>query len=179
MRMRGGTVLLGLLAGGCSIVSPLHDRQMLDATYAACVGVNGTHPRSAAAGATAAPQCFSLFEETADGQRRAWSGGPLTPGRTLVAWHQPGADASCAGRFTHMTLTGASTGAGRAELATWDPIGRPGHHRQVRWGRGFADRTFALASIDAVTMAAAGARVRVVEGQLDPQNLCFKRYPAY
>jgi len=168
-----------MLAGGCSIVSPLHDADMIDAVHQACVGVNGPNPRAAAAGAAAAPHCFMLLEEDAAGNRRDWSGGPLTPGRTLVAWHQPARDKSCAARFTHLTLTGRSDGAGRAELATWDPAGRPGHQRTVRWERPFAERTFGLASIDSVIMAPAGARIRVLEGQFDPANLCFKAYPTY
>jgi hypothetical protein len=175
----GGAVLLALLAGGCGIVSPLYDRQMADAPLAACAAVNGAHPLAAPAGASTAPQCFTLFEETGDGSRRPWSGGALTPGRTLVAWHQPGAGPGCAARFTHLTVTGASPGAGRAELATWDPVGLPGHQREVRWGRAYQARTFALASIDHATMIPGGARIRVLEGSLDPASICFKGYSSY
>ena len=153
---------------GCVIVSPLVDRRMTDAPNAACAVVN-------AEPVAEARQCFTLIEEDDRGGRKAWTGGELLAGRTLVAIHRGTAE-GCTGRFTHFTVTGASAGPGRAELSTWDAIGRPGHGRQVRWGSGFANRTFALASVDSTLMAPAGARVRVTEGRLDPASLCFKSY---
>lgn len=165
MRANGmGAAVLALAAGGCAIVGPLYDRQMRDAPRAACAAANGS-----------GDQCFVLLEEGPGGVRRAWSGGALGPGRALVAIHQPGRE-GCGGRFTHLTVSGASDGAGRAELSIWDPLGRPGHQRAVRWDRGFASRDFALASIDNVTMLPAGARLRMLEGGFTPANLCFKSY---
>ena len=93
----------------------------------------------------------------------------------MVAIHQGGAP-GCGGRFTHLTVTGASDAAGQAELATWDPAGRPGHQRRVRWDRPFAQRSFALASIDSATMLPGGARIRMLEGGFTPATLCFKSY---
>ncbi len=124
--------------------------------------------------AGAPSQCFALFEES-DGRRQGWSGGALRPGRTLIAVHQAG-DTDCKGRFSHFTVAGGSAGAGHLELATWDPVGRPGHSRQHRWERGFAQRTLGVASIDHPTMAPAGVRIRVLDGSFDPANICFKSY---
>lgn len=164
----GSAVLMGLAAGGCSLVAPLYDRQMADAPHAACAAVN-------VPAAQGARQCFTLFEEDAGGARRAWSGGALEPGRTLIAVHRPGEE-GCAARHTHLTVTGSSPGAGRIELAAWDGMGRPGHARTPRWRAPFARRTYALASIDSATMMPAGARIRVLEGSFDPAALCFKGY---
>jgi hypothetical protein len=177
-------VLLALALSGCTIARPLIDRDMTKAPRAACAAVNGAHPllmrpQAGAAAETveagAPTQCFMLAEELEGGRRQAWSGGPLRPGRTLIAIHQPG-DTDCKGRFTHLTVSGASAGAGQIELATWDAAARPGHKRPVRWDRPFGDRTFALASIDNAVMGPAGARIRVLEGSFDPANLCFKSY---
>jgi hypothetical protein len=181
---RGGALALVLVLSGCTIARPLIDRDMSKAPRAACAAVNGDHPllmrpRPGAPADTveagAPSQCFVLAEELENGRRQAWSGGPLRPGRTLIAVHQP-ADPDCKGRFTHLTVTGASSGAGQAELATWDLAARPGHSRPVRWEGAFAERTFALASIDNTIMGPAGARLRVLEGSFDPANLCFKSY---
>ena len=180
---RGSFVVAALALSGCAVVRPLIDREMAKAPHAACAAVNGAHPllMRARAGvpadqveAGAPTQCFALLEEQ-DGGRRAWSGGALQPGRTLVAVHQE-AEADCKGRFTHFTVAGGSPGAGQLELTTWDPVGRPGHTRQHRWERGFAQRTLGIASIDTPTMAAAGVRVRVLAGSFDPANICLKSY---
>jgi hypothetical protein len=179
----GGAFLLGLMLSACAIVSPLVDRSMGDAPNAACAAVNGDHPlvmrprpgaSPAAVEAGAPEQCFALAEELADGTRRAWSGGALQPGRTLIAVHRPGGD--CGGTFSHLSVTGASAGAGSAELATWDQHGRTGHQRVVRWNRGFESRSFALASVGSAIMSPAGARIRVIDGSFDPASLCFKSY---
>ena len=159
--------MLALAATGCSLAAPLYDRQMADAEHQACAAVNAAPP----AGAT---QCFALYEEDAQG-RRAWSGGALTPGRTLIAVHNVAAP-GCAARHTHLTVTGAAPAAGQLELAVWDGMARPGHSRIATWGSGFSQRTIALAGIDHVTLMPAGARVRVLEGSFDPANLCFKGY---
>jgi hypothetical protein len=176
-------VVAAVALSGCTIVRPLIDREMAKAPHAACAAVNGEHPllMRARPGVpadqveTGAPaQCFALFEEQ-DGRRRAWSGGALQPGRTLIAVHE-GADADCKGRFSHFTVTGGSAGAGQLELATWDPAARPGHMRQHRWERGFAQRSLGIASIDTPTMAPAGVRVRVLAGSFDPASICLKSY---
>lgn len=158
---------LALWLGGCSLAAPLYDRQMADADHQACAAVNAPAP----AGAT---QCFVLYEEDEAG-RRAWSGGALAPGRTLIAVHNP-AEPGCAARHTHLTVTGAAPGAGRMELAVWDGLGRPGHARVATWGTGSVSRTFALAGIDHVTLMPAGARIRMLDGSFDPAGLCFKGY---
>ncbi len=185
----GGLFVTGLMLSGCAvvgpIVGPLLDSGMNDAPHAACAAINGEHPRimrprpgaapeSVEAGAPA--QCFVLAEELADGSRRAWSGGALRPGRTLLAIHQPDADSECAGTFTHLTVSGAAQGAGRAELSAWDMHARPGHSRAISWSRSFARRDFALASIGSTLMNPAGTRIRVIEGNFDPANLCFKSH---
>ena len=181
---RGSAFLLALALSGCTIARPLIDRDMSKAPHAACAAVNGDHPllmrpHAGAAADTveagAPPQCFVLAEELDNGRRQKWSGGPLRPGRTLIAIHQP-ADPDCKGRFTHLTLTGASAGAGQVELSTWDLLARAGHVRPMRWDRPFGARIFTLGSIDSATMNPAGARIRVLEGSLDPANLCFKSY---
>jgi hypothetical protein len=181
---RGSALVLALALSGCTIARPLIDRDMSNAPIAACAAVNGDHPllmrpRPGAAADTveagAPPQCFVLAEELEDGRRHKWSGGPLRPGRTLIAIHQPG-ELDCKGRFTHLTLTGASAGAGQVELSTWDVAARPAHKRAMGWNRPFGARTFTLGSIDNPTMAPAGARIRVLEGSLDPASLCFKSY---
>jgi len=175
-RMKRDSAIVALLAlGGCTIARPLVDREMADAPRAACASVNGGHQLPMPAGAAAPPQCFVLAEQLDDGRRQAWSGGALRPGRTLIAIHQPGAK-DCGGRFTHLTVTGGSAGRGEIELATWDPAARPGHMRRHRWQSAFARRTLGLASIDHPTMAAAGARIRVLDGSFDPANICFKSY---
>lgn len=163
----GIAVLLAIATSGCSIAAPLFDRQMANADDQACAAVNAP----ATAGAA---QCFTLLEEDAGG-RRAWSGGALTPGRTLVAVYNS-AVPGCAARHTHLTVTGSAAGAGRMELAVWDGMARPGHSRVATWGTGFSRRTLALAGIDHVTLLPAGARVRVLEGSFDPADLCFKGY---
>lgn len=176
--------LAALALSGCTIVRPLIDREMADAPHAACAAVNGEHPllMRARAGvpaeqveAGAPSQCFALHEEGEDGRRRAWTGGALTPGRTLIAIHDAG-DQDCKGRFTHLTVTGGSAGAGQLELATWDLAARPGHMRRHSWERGFTQRTLGLASLDHPTMAPVGARIRVLAGSFDPAHLCFKSY---
>ncbi len=163
----GMTALLALAAAGCSLAAPLYDRQMADADHQACAAVNAPAPAGSA-------QCFTLFEEDGEG-RRTWSGGALTPGRTLIAVHNP-AIAGCAARHTHLTVTGAAPGAGQMELAVWDGIARPGHGRTATWGAAFPRRTLALASIDHVTLLPAGARIRMLDGSFDPAELCFKGY---
>jgi hypothetical protein len=170
---RGGIAVVAALAlSGCTIAKPLIDRQMANAPNAACVAINGQ--RLVAADAAAGAQCFALHEEV-DGRRQPWSGGALEPGRTLLAIHQP-ATSGCAGRFTHLTVTGASPGPGQLELATWDILARAGHNRQHRWERGFAQRTLGIASIDSATMTPTGVRIRALAGSFDPANLCFKSY---
>jgi hypothetical protein len=170
---RGGSALVAALAlSGCTIAKPLIDRRMAEAPNAACVAVNGRQP--VVEGAAAGGRCFALHEEV-DGRRQPWSGGALQPGRTLLAIHQPGTS-GCAGRFTHLTVTGASPGPGQLELATWDMLARAGHNRQHRWERGFAQRTLGMASIDSATMTPAGVRIRALAGSFDPANLCFKSY---
>lgn len=169
-----GAAMLALAVAGCGIVAPLYDRTMADAPHQSCAAVNGPHPL-AGRSAAAPPQCFALFEENEAGARAAWSGGALTAGRTLVAVHQP-AVAGCGGRFTHLTVSGASDGPGRAMLSAWDGIGRIGHGREATWGQGFASRTLALASVDSAILMPAGARVRVTAGRFDPASLCFKSY---
>lgn len=182
LRWSGG-LAAALALSGCTLARPLIDREMAKAPHTACAAVNGEHPllMRARAGvpadqveAGAPTQCFALYEEN-EGRRRAWSGGALQPGRTLVAIHQAG-ETDCKGRFTHFTITGGSAGAGQLDLATWDVAARPGHLRQHRWERGFAQRTLGLASIDHPTMAPAGVRIRVLDGSFEPANLCFKRY---
>lgn len=168
MRKAGASGLALLSLCGCSLAAPLYDRQMADAEHQACVPVNESPAEGAA-------RCFTLFEEDEAG-RRVWSGGTLTPGRTLIAVHAPTAAPACAARHTHLTVTGSTSGAGRLELATWDGMGRPGHARVATWGASFAQRTLALAGIDGVTMMPAGARVRVLDGSFDPASLCFKGY---
>lgn len=163
----GFALLLAVATAGCSLAAPLYDRRMADADHQACAPVNAPPVAGAAI-------CFTLFEEDARG-RRSWSGGALTPGRTLIAVHNPAAP-GCAARHTHLTVTGAAADAGRMELAVWDGIARPGHSRVATWGAGFAQRTLALASIDHVTLMPAGARVRMLEGRFDPAELCFKGY---
>ena len=178
VRRGGGALVAALALSGCTIAKPLIDRQMAEAPNAACAAINGHHPlpaRTDASASQAAPaQCFALHEEV-DGRRQKWSGGPLQPGRTLIAIHQAAAE-GCKGRLTHLTVTGGSRGAGQLELATWDSIARPGHSRQHRWERGFAQRTLGMASIDSATMAPAGVRIRALAGSFDPANLCFKSY---
>jgi hypothetical protein len=165
---RAGLVgLLAIATAGCSIAAPLYDRQMADADHQACAPINAPP----AAGETS---CFNLFEEDSSG-RRAWSGGALTPGRTLIAVHNPAAP-GCAARHSHLTVTGAAPGGGRMELAVWDGMARAGHSRVATWGTGFPRRTLALAGIDHVTLMPAGARVRMLEGSFDPASLCFKGY---
>jgi hypothetical protein len=172
---RGSAVLLALVLGGCTIARPLVDRDMSKAPRAACAAVNGAHPLTVRPDASAPPQCFVLAEELENGRRQAWSGGPLRPGRTLIAIHQPGG-AGCKGRFTHLTVGGASAGAGQLELATWDGAARAEHRRVERWERAFGERTIGLASIDSAIMTPAGARIRVLEGSFEPAHLCFKSY---
>ena len=163
----GIALLLAIATAGCSLAAPLYDRQMADADHQACAPVNAPP----AAGETA---CFTLFEEDAQG-RRAWSGGALNPGRTLIAVHNPAAP-GCAARHTHLTVSGSAAGAGSMELAVWDGMARPGHSRVATWGAAFPRRTLALAGIDHVTLLPAGARVRMLEGSFDPASLCFKGY---
>jgi hypothetical protein len=165
-RAAAALALFGL--AGCAVVSPLLDRDMSKAPNMACVAVNGRSPAATAA------QCFVLAEENVDGRRQRWSGGALAPGRTLVAVLQPGP--ACGGTLSHLTVTGSSPGAGRAELSTWDAVGRPGHRREVQWRQGFAERTLTMASIESATMNPAGARVRITEGSFDPASLCFRSY---
>lgn len=180
---RGSALVAALALSGCTIVRPLIDRDMAKAPNAACAAVNGEHPllMRARAGvpaeqveAGAPTQCFSLHEES-EGTSRAWSGGALQPGRTLIAIHQAG-DVDCKGRFTHVTFTGASPGAGELEVATWDVAARPGHMRKHRWDGGFPRRNLGLASIDHPTMAPAGIRIRMLSGSFDPADICFKSY---
>ncbi len=159
--------MLALAATGCSLAAPLYDRQMADAHHQACTAVN-------APAADGTVPCFTLFEEDAQG-RRVWSGGALTPGRTLIAVHNPAAP-GCAARHTHLTIAGSAPAAGRMELAVWDGMARPGHSRVATWSAGFGNRTLALASIDHVNLMPAGARVRMLEGGFDPASLCFKGY---
>ena len=154
---------------GCAVVSPVIDRDMSHAPNAACA----TLDRDAAL-VQAPANCFALAEEDESGRRQAWSGGALAPGRTLIAVLQPGT--GCAGTFSHLTLTGASPGPGRAELSVWDLHGRIGHARTATWGSGFARRTLALAGIETTILSPAGARIRVTEGRFDPAQLCFKSY---
>ncbi len=163
----GIVLLLAVATAGCSIAAPLYDRQMADADHQACAPVNAPP----VAGETS---CFTLLEEDGQG-RRGWSGGALTPGRTLIAVHNPAAP-GCAARHTHLTVTGAASGAGRMELAVWDGMARPGHSRVATWGTGFSRRTLGLAGIDHVTLMPAGARIQVLEGSFDPASLCFKGY---
>lgn len=164
----GGAFVVGLMVSACAVVGPLADRRMTDAPNAACVAIAQPAP------AAAEGQCFTLAEQLPDGSRRAWSGGALGPGQVLLAIH--GGGEACAGTFTHLTVTGDSPGAGRAELAAWDAHARPGHAREVRWREGFAGRTFALADIGSALMNPAGARITVREGSLAPSQLCFKSY---
>lgn len=172
---RGGSALVAALAlSGCTIAKPLIDRQMADAPDAACAVANGQQAPQIVAPSGPTAQCFALHEEV-DGRRQPWSGGALQPGRTLLAIHQAGVE-GCKGRFTHLTVTGGSPGAGQIELATWDMIARPGHSREHRWDRGFARRTLGMASIDSVTMAPAGVRIRALAGSFEPASLCFKSY---
>lgn len=163
----GFTGVLAIATAGCSLAAPLYDRQMADADHQACAAVNAPAPP----GST---QCFALYEEDSGG-RRTWSGGPLTPGRTLIAVHNPAAP-GCAARHTHLTVTGSAAGAGRIELAVWDGMARPGHSRIAGWRAAFPQRTLVLASIDHVTLMPAGARIRTLDGSFDPASLCFKGY---
>ena len=158
-----------LILSGCAVVSPVLDRDMSHAPNAACATVN----RDAAL-VQAPANCFALAEEDGSGRRQAWSGGALTPGRTLIAILQPGS--GCAGTFSHLTLTGSSPGPGSLHLAAWDLHGRIGHARTATWSSGFASRTLALAGIESATMNPAGARIRVTEGSFDPAQICFKSY---
>lgn len=162
----GGAFVAGLMLSACAVVGPLADPRMTDSPAAACVAIPGP--------AAAANQCFTLAEQLPDGTRRAWAGGTLGPGQVLLAVHRGGG--ACAGTFTHLTVTASSTGAGRAELAAWDLHARPGHAREVRWDRPFADRTFALADIGSALMNPAGARITVRDGSLEPKQICFKSY---
>jgi hypothetical protein len=162
----GGAFVVGLMLSACAVVGPLANPRMTDAPTAACIAI--------ADPAAAANQCFTLAEQRPDGSRRAWTGGTLGPGQVLLAIH--GGGAACAGTFTHLTVTGDSPGAGRAELATWDLPARPGHAREDRWDRPFAGRTFALADIGSTLMNPAGARITVREGAFEPRQVCFKSY---
>jgi hypothetical protein len=197
MEMRfesGGAFLAGLALCGCAVVGPLYDRQMADARHQACYDFTRAQDWTFAEGQ--APQCFAIAEEReVDGRlvRSAWTGGPVTPGRTLLAVYN-GAERRCSGErgpidpntppdrptmFTHLTVTGSSDGAGAMRLETWDRIGRPNMgegHRDVAWQAGFAGRTFALADIGSVLVNPGGARIRVTEGALAPTQLCFKSY---
>lgn len=166
----GGIGALALAVSGCAIVSPLYDDRMSDAARAACVDIG------AVAGEAPAPTCFALYEESSPGRYGAWAGGPLRPGRTLVALRQAGVHPSCGGRFTHLVVTGATDGPGRAELSTWDSLGRPGARRRPSWERAEPVETLVLPTIDGVMMDAAGARMKVIEGRFDPARLCFKSY---
>jgi len=162
----GGAFVVGLMVSACAVVSPLTNPRMTDAPNAACAAV--------AAPASAESQCFALAEQLPDGSRRAWTGGALGPGRVLLAIHRGGE--GCTGTFTHLTVRGNASGAGRAELATWDVHARPGHAREVRWDRAFEGRTFALADIGSTLMNPAGARITVREGSFEPTQVCFKSY---
>lgn len=162
----GGAFVVGLMLSACAVVGPLANPRMTDAPHAACVRI--PPPISFD------DQCFALAEQLPDGSRRAWTGGVLGPGQVLLAIHRGGA--ACAGTFTHLTVFGDSTTAGRAELATWDLHARPGHAREVRWDRPFLGRTFALADIGSTMMNPAGARITVREGNLDPRRICFNSY---
>lgn len=188
----GGAFLLGLLVSACAVVAPLYDRHMGDAPVAACGAINGPAPlgepdagqrEQTGARLAAMKQCFTIMEEAPGARPKAWQGGPLRQGQTLIAIYrrEPG----CFGRpgdrtgpriFSHATLTGSSDGAGEAELSTWDSLGRPGHARTLRWNRPFAGRTFALAGIGSTVMNPDGVRIRVTRGSLDPAHLCFKSY---
>jgi hypothetical protein len=155
-------------SSGCAVISPLIDRDMSKAPNSAC----GRPAETAAAPSD--QQCFVFAEEDSSGARQRWQGGRLTPGRTLVAVYRAGQN--CAGTFTHLTVTGASDGPGRATLSVWDALGRAGHSREVRWHEAFAERRLTLASIASATMNPGGARVRVTEGSFDPGSLCFQSY---
>lgn len=192
----GGAFLLALTVGACGVVAPLvgplYDRRMDDAPVAACAAINGPAPlgepsaeqrAQTGSGPAAMKQCFTLVEELADGGRRAWQGGPLREGQSMVAIYkrEPG----CFGRpddtagprmFTHATLTGSSPGAGEAELSSWDLHGRAGQARKLRWSGPFQNRTFALAGVGSANMNPDGLRIRVSQGSLDPAHLCFKSY---
>ena len=161
----GGAFIVGLMVSACAVVGPLSNPRMTDAPNAACASV---------AAPAADRQCFVLAEQLPDGSRRAWSGGALQAGQVLLAVHRGGE--GCTGTFTHLTVVANSPAAGRAELASWDLHGRPGHSRVVRWDQGFANRTFALADIGSTLMNPAGARITVQQGTFDPRQICFKSY---
>lgn len=171
-----GAVVLGLGASACAVVGPLYDRGMADAPTRACVTVapGAAGLGAAGPGAGLGAQCFALAQVGSDGQRGAWAGGPLAPGRSLLAVHRTGP--GCSGTFTHLIVDGASQGAGRAQLATWDVHGRAGHSRELRWREGFDDRSFALADIGSALMNPGGARISVSQGSLDVRQICFASY---
>ncbi len=182
----GGAFVVGLMLSACAVVGPLADRRMSDAPHAACAAISGValppagtaitdmNMAQAVAVEESEQSCFTLAEQLPDGSRRPWQGGALGPGQVLLAVHRGGE--ACSGTFTHLTVTANSPGAGRAELAAWDLHARPGHSREIRWDRPFADRTFALADIGSTLMNPAGARITVREGSLEPSRLCFKSY---
>lgn len=172
MRKKAAFVL-GLGLSGCAVVGPLADRDMSGATAQACVDVAAPGEGGAPA-AGAAPQCFVLAQQDADGRRAGWTGGPLQPGRALLAVHR--AAAGCQGTFTHLTVEGSSPAPGRAELATWDLHGRAGNQREVRWDAPFQHRSYGLADIGSTLMNPAGARITVHAGSLHIQRLCFRSY---
>lgn len=192
--MTGGALLLAALAGACAVVGPLYDRRMGEAPLAACAAVNvavAAQPGTPAGnvlqagggiGPVSMKQCFTLAEEMPGGGRRAWQGGAIGQGQTLIAIYrrEPGCfgapDRPAPPIFSHATVTGSSPGAGEAELSVWDLHGRPGHARTLRWSGPFEDRTFVLASAGSVTASPDGIRIRVTQGRLDPANLCFKSY---
>jgi hypothetical protein len=161
-----GAATASMALASCAVVSPLIDRDMSKAPNSAC-----GRPAEAA---PSNEQCFIFAEEDSSGARQRWQGGRLTPGRTLVAVYRAGPH--CAGTFTHLTVTGASDGPGRATLSVWDALGRAGHSHEVRWHEAFAERRLTLASIASATMNPGGARVRVTEGSFDPGSLCFQSY---
>jgi hypothetical protein len=197
----GGAFAVGLLLSACAVVSPLLDRSLAEAPFAACGAINGPPPlgppnaqQRARTGAQPKPmtQCFALFRDVQNGPDTKWAGGRIEAGETLLAVYTGGK--GCFGLpddltgprvFSYLTVTGSSDGAGKAELSVWDVAGRalyvPGggdttSQRTIEWPRAFRDRTFSMANAGGVLQNAAGARIHMVSGSFDPAHLCFKGF---
>lgn len=153
MRVSRGiaAILCAAPLAACAVAGPELDRAMDDAPAFAC----------------SEPAALLILAPGG----RSWQ--PFE-GNVIAAGTEVLALPAAAGNFTHVVLTGDGGAAGAMRLDVPDVFGRGDRGRNFRWRE--ARQRWIAPNIGTALHNPAGVRIRVMEGEVRIDRVCFKSY---
>lgn len=165
-RSRLTSFMLAAALGGCALAGPVLDPGMEDAPFAACYRFDA---------AADTPQCFTLVTEGSYVSGADLGSGRLVAGDRLRGMLS-GAPGCPAAYFTHLTVSGDTSGAGAMRVEAHDAIGRGSVGDDFRWREARAGRHWVVDGIGSPVINPASFSIALSEGEVQLNHICFRSY---